>query len=447
MKEQEVQQLEQTVEKNTVMSAVEVDCMLADKSHQLLLEITALRSRLSELSDYIIEQDKEIRAQVHAEYSDLVLDLFNHAFDMKSQFEQFEIAAHDQMQENVQKVREIAVDKMAKVKQKYGVSNDNDLVSKQLIRAEQLRKPQAEVKNLSIMIVKLKNINHWDKTTKAKDFKDKLKEAQKLADRSTKERLELSLLHEEKELLVRQEQDVLRKALTCLEKEVQGMRKQLEREQKLQVKKTHNQIQEAHSMRQLELAKSSNIEELIADLEEKDARLKELASFGQKDQRSALKSASETKKLLRQLMLQVQHERNLKMNAFERVDDLQKQVQDLEAQIFDILSRQREGYHDSCFPSVPGGTVSPTRRPTTPGTPFMLPTSPVKYNAKEKLFVVKSTSEFAPSRLSAKSRPKTTHTTSASSELPKVRSENSIAHGSLRPRSVAATFTEYQFQG
>jgi len=36
----------------------------------------------------------------------------------------------------------------------------------------------------------------------------------------------------------------------------------------------HAQMQEAHSMRQLELAKSTNIDKLIADLEEKELQLR-----------------------------------------------------------------------------------------------------------------------------------------------------------------------------
>ena len=59
------------------------------------------------------------------------------------------------------KVRSIAVEKMRKVSEKYGVKNDVDATSDRLILAEKLRESQCENKQLSTVIKKLRMISKW----------------------------------------------------------------------------------------------------------------------------------------------------------------------------------------------------------------------------------------------------------------------------------------------
>ena len=52
--------------------------------------------------------------------------------------------------------------------------------------------------------------------------------------------------------------------LTQVEKEAQSLKKKLSHEQKAKLQKTHTQIQQARSLRQMELAKSTNIDKLVS---------------------------------------------------------------------------------------------------------------------------------------------------------------------------------------
>ena len=278
MKEQEVKHLNDVIEQNAGLSSVEVDSRLADKSHHLLSEVTALRARVSEMSQYIVEQDQEIREQLQREYNDLVIELFNNSFEMKNRFEQFRSSLYDDVFESLSEVRKIAVAKMKKVRQKYGLQQINeDATSQKLIRADQLRQAQWESKNLASMILKQKTVNQWNRTKNKSRFRQQLLAYQEVADKEKKDCLEIKLLHEEKEILMKQEQAALRKALAHLEKDCQDLRHKLNMEHKLQVQRSHLQIQETQSMRKLELAKQSNLEKLLAELEEKELRLQELS--------------------------------------------------------------------------------------------------------------------------------------------------------------------------
>ena len=66
-------------------------------------------------------------------------------------------------------------------------------------------------------------------------------------------------------------------------------------------------------MRQLEIAKSSNLDKLREELEEKDAKLHELEHFTSKDQRSAMKSASDSKKVVKVYYIQGDQGKNTRL--------------------------------------------------------------------------------------------------------------------------------------
>lgn len=62
-----------------------------------------------------------------------------------------------------------------------------------------------------------------------------------------------------------------------------------------------------------------------------------------RDQRKNLFAQEQSKKALKQMMLQLDHERNLKLDAFERVEDLQRQIYEYEQHLTSGLSRPGSG--------------------------------------------------------------------------------------------------------
>ena len=257
-------------------------------------------------------------------------------------------------------MRRHSSEKLKNVLVKQGINNELDFTSTRLILAENIQEAEWESNNLIQLLAKSRRLHYWNRVKDESKHHQKLRQHQNVADTATRDMLEKALMHDEKEILMQQEQESLRKLLGGLERECESLRKQLKKEHKLTAQRSHAQLQEAHSMRHLELAKTSNLEKLTAELKVKDRELRSLKDLNHVDQKHTSRSASELRRLLKQTVQQVNHERSLKLSAFERVDELQKQVHDFEVKTIDSLNRDKP-YHETCFPLVPGGRISPVK--------------------------------------------------------------------------------------
>ncbi|XP_068750634.1 uncharacterized protein [Montipora capricornis] len=345
IKEQEIKQHLDTIEANSSATIVDVHCQLADRSHEQLLEITALRAKIAEMRESLMNQEKDLRERIKTDFASLVQELFSNCFSMKNRFEEFRLLLHDDVHEGLDDVRRKAVEDMKKLREKSGtLKEEREAASRQVLaKAEQIRGLQEENKHLGQLFLKIKTMNNWKRTRLFIRYHDSVESLREEADKAKRECLEVKKIAEEKEILFKQEQAALRKALSEVERECQKLRKKLQCEQKTKLQKMHAQMQEANSMRQLELAKSTNIDKLISDLEEKELQLRLLTQNLDRDQRRNLFAQEQSKKALKHMMLQLDHERHLKLDAFERVEDLQRQIYEYEQNLISGLSRPGSG--------------------------------------------------------------------------------------------------------
>ncbi|CAB4039388.1 Hypothetical predicted protein, partial [Paramuricea clavata] len=304
-KEQEIKQIRSSKENSEKNSQVDIDCQLADKSHELLLEITALRAKIKELTDELSNQESDIRECLRKDYNTVVRDLFSRCFSMKNKFEEFRGSLYDDVLENL---------------------NDAETESNvHLARAERIRGYQEENKHLGALFYKVRTLNFWKNTRMSSNHFETVASLRDEADKAKKECLDIKKMAEERELLLKQEQTALRKALEQVEKEAQTLKKKLSHERKAKLQKTHTRIQEARSSKQMELAKSTNIDKLISDLDERENQLRAITANLLRDQKKNVMAKEHSKKAKKQLLQQLDVERNLKLGAFERVDELQRQ--------------------------------------------------------------------------------------------------------------------------
>ncbi|XP_048579860.1 uncharacterized protein LOC5511107 isoform X2 [Nematostella vectensis] len=322
MREQEIKQCQDQMEANAVATVVDVHCQLADRSHEQLLEITALRAKIMEMRDSIMNQEKELREKIKKDFANLVQELFSNCFEMKNKFEEFRLFLYDDVHESLNDVRRQALEDMREKSGSMKAVGTDPVLKK----CDQIRDIQEDNTNLGQMFLKMKTMNNWKKTRLFLRYHDSVDSLRDEADRAKRECLEVKKLAEEKAILMKQEQAALRQALSELEKECQRLRRKLQFEQKSKMQKMHAQIQEQQSLRQLELAKSTNIDKLISDLEEKEMRLRLLTENLDRDQRRNMFQQGQSKKTLKQMMMQLEHERSLKLGAFERVEELQRTI-------------------------------------------------------------------------------------------------------------------------
>ena len=68
---------------------VEVQCQLADYSHDLIMEITALRAKVAEMTDNEQRQMEVAKEQLVRDYNDNMQKLLGNSFDLRIRFDTF----------------------------------------------------------------------------------------------------------------------------------------------------------------------------------------------------------------------------------------------------------------------------------------------------------------------------------------------------------------------
>lgn len=73
----------------TQSTLVEMQCQLADTSQDLLLEVTALRAKITEMTRAATQQEAAIRAKLKVEYDTLVRNMFCVCYEQMTRFDEF----------------------------------------------------------------------------------------------------------------------------------------------------------------------------------------------------------------------------------------------------------------------------------------------------------------------------------------------------------------------
>ena len=88
-KERQVDALKNSLAEQQASVNVEVQTQMADVCYDLIMEITALRSKMNEINETREHYGKEIRDKIKGEFIDLVTDLVSLNSKLKSQLDEF----------------------------------------------------------------------------------------------------------------------------------------------------------------------------------------------------------------------------------------------------------------------------------------------------------------------------------------------------------------------
>ena len=88
-REREVKSLKNLIEAKNSEINVEVQCQMADACYEIIMEVTALRAKLNEITESKENLEKDLRHKVKKEFIDLVTDLVNVNHSLKSQLDIF----------------------------------------------------------------------------------------------------------------------------------------------------------------------------------------------------------------------------------------------------------------------------------------------------------------------------------------------------------------------
>uniref|UniRef100_A0A8C6VCT6 Uncharacterized protein n=1 Tax=Naja naja TaxID=35670 RepID=A0A8C6VCT6_NAJNA len=326
-KEQEVH----VVEDNT--GAVEVDLsQIARLSHEMILEITALRAKVTDLrrKDHNIKE--KIRKEVQEDYEALVQNIFLVCLQIKGKVDEYRLSMNKQMLKIISEVRKEGVEKIINLKKKFGSTKDNSALEEHLAQGK-LQELRDENSELEKLLCKLKVLKFWKETTQKAHFLTTLQEIEKEAIQNKKECLQSQMKAEEEAILFNHQLRAVRKVLAESQSENKKLKQQLEKQEYLLQEAERKFNREFCKRQQLDLIKTANLDKMLENLGEREVKLLNLKEESEKSSRTRNLQEAKMKKEIQQIKSQLIQERNLKLNAFQRIHELQCQRNDSEAAI------------------------------------------------------------------------------------------------------------------
>lgn len=326
-KEQEMQAIEDK-EENAQLGLNQI----ADLSHDMIMEIAALRARLADLQgeDHSNLQEK-IRKEVQEDYETLVQNIFMMCLQLKGKLDEYRLSMSRHMFEIISEVRREGVDKMIELKKKFGSTKDNRALKQHLSQQGQLQELRDKNCQLEELVCKLKAVNTWKETAQKAQLSATLRAVEKEAIQNKKECLKSKMMAKQEAFLYCQQLRAVRKALAQSQVENKRLKQQLNKQGLFLQEAEQKMNQEVHKRQQLDLVRTASLERVLENLGEKELRLQCLTEEMEKSSKQRQFQEKKVKKELQQIRSRLTQERSLKLDAFQRVDELQCQLYDLEA--------------------------------------------------------------------------------------------------------------------
>ncbi|XP_043924848.1 uncharacterized protein LOC122799665 [Protopterus annectens] len=305
----------------------------ADLSHDMIVEITALRARLSDLEEEKQNLKQTLRKEVQNEYEMLVRNLFLACFTLKAKLDEYHITVNKHMYEMIGEVRQEAVESIISLKKRIGSTKDDEALKGNLVKYEQMQALRDENNQLEQLICKQKILSWWKQNAKEGKLHIQMRALEQEAIKNKKDYVTVKMIVEEEVTLLRQELAAVRKALANSQADYEKMKQELDKQKQLLKEFEHRVSQEARSRQQLDNVKMATMERVFEDMEEKEHQLRALTDEHEKQSKMSHFQQTKIEKEIRQIKHQLSHERCLKLDAFQRVDELQTQIYDFEASL------------------------------------------------------------------------------------------------------------------
>lgn len=211
-------------------------------------------------------------------------------------------------------------------------------------KQEQLRALEQDNCSLAALVCKVRSLGRWRLAAQQERFRGQLSKAEKEAMQSKKECLNIKLMAEQEVVLLRQQLLALRQALARAQADNVRMSKQQENQGQLLKELEHRVTQEALHRQQLDLMKTSSMEKLLEDVEQKEQHLQLLTEEAERASKLGQLQQKKIQRELQQMRSRLAQERSVKLDAFQRVEELQSQLNDAK--------------QSSIPSSLPGGFIS-----------------------------------------------------------------------------------------
>nr|XP_034965161.1 uncharacterized protein LOC118082199 isoform X5 [Zootoca vivipara] len=311
---------------------------VAELSHEMIMEMMALRARIADLQGEAHGLRDKIKKEVQEDYEALVQNIFMICLQLKGRVDEYRLSMSQRMFDIISEVRREGVDKMIDLKKKYGSTKDNKTLKEHLAQQGHLQTLQDENNQLGVLLCKLKAMSCWKETVQKAHSSTTLREIEKEAIQNKKEYLKSKLMAEQEAILFQQQLRAARKAWADSQTENKRLKQQLDKQGHLLQEVEHRMNQEVHRKQQLDLIKTANLEKMLESLGERELRLQCLTEETERSSKIRQLQGEKVKKEIQQVRSQLTQERSLKLDAFQRIKELQHQLYNSEVAASQINS-------------------------------------------------------------------------------------------------------------
>ncbi|XP_021793713.2 coiled-coil domain-containing protein 162 isoform X6 [Papio anubis] len=199
---------------------------VAELSHDMIMEITALRAQLTDLEEVNLNLKKQMRKEVQEEYEASVRALFQTCLHMKEKLDENQLNLIQKVCELIGEVRTEGIDNMKDLKKKWGSASPDEGMKENPAKQEQLWALEQDNCSLATLVCKVRSLGHWRLAVQQARFQAQLSRAEKESIQSKKECLRIKLMAEREVSLFRQQILALRQALARAQADSARMWKQ-----------------------------------------------------------------------------------------------------------------------------------------------------------------------------------------------------------------------------
>ncbi|KAL5257448.1 hypothetical protein ACHWQZ_G012403 [Mnemiopsis leidyi] len=329
LKEREVTQSEQELALCRSMTDTSLQTILAERVDDLIIELTALRAKISEMREEHTFLEGNMRSKLRMEYNELVHNMFSTCDTLRHRFDEFREQLVQECRENIKNVKMSAIDKM-RVVRRQTINGTENRLEEYASHAKTLGDLEEENSDLNKLLYKLRTISTWKKTGMRTYYSKKEGALRDQLVKSEREKLELQLKHEQDLVNLRQDNEAKKTAALSTEREIKALKKQLEDKKKESERKIELLNKEIDNLR-VEARKPANYDVIISELASKEEKLRLLESEQIYNDRIHDQESSKREKLIKKINYQLNKATSLKKEAFTRVEELQDQLNEYES--------------------------------------------------------------------------------------------------------------------
>ncbi|XP_047193536.1 uncharacterized protein si:ch73-242m19.1 isoform X3 [Scophthalmus maximus] len=313
----------------------------------MALEISALQARVAHLEEERRSSEEQLGLRFKERYDPLVRHLFSTCIQLKARLDEHRRQTQQDVSEMVNRTRREGVDRIMKLKEKYGCTTDDDGLALTQSKKEEVHELSLENSRLTALLGKLKALRRWRQVVDEETLHRRLLQTQQREITSRTEALRVKMAAEEEAVSLQEELDVARQMLSRCQAECSRTKKLLStRTEELQVAR-HRSAQEARTRQELETDRAQSLEKMRADVDDRDRQLRALSEQLDRGGRMSQLQRQRSAKEIRQVKGQLHQERCLKQEAFQQVETLKNQVNDKEAALPGCTSAA--GQSRTCF--------------------------------------------------------------------------------------------------